>query len=37
MSKRGIEALPPETLKMLELGMRLLPVKARDKHPLITE
>jgi len=37
MSKFGIEALPPETLKMLDLGMRLFPVVAREKHPLISE
>jgi putative DNA primase/helicase len=35
MNRLGVDALPTETLKMLDLGMRLLPVKAKDKHPLI--
>ena len=37
MNNLGINALPPETLKMLDLGMRVFPVKAKDKIPLIAE
>lgn len=37
MNKRGIESLPSETLKMLEFGMRLLPVRAKQKKPLVPD
>ena len=33
MKKKGIDGIPSETLKMLDRGMRLFPIRAKEKKP----